>query len=504
MTQKKTQQKTEKNRSHLRLIPQPLAVTPHGGDGFVLGSNTVIVDEGGPKIHPYCEVASSELSAMIGSPIPVIDSLDDLGEHSPIRFIVSDHPSIPRGKEAYVLTVSAAEVLVLARKPRGIFRGLTTLLQLVQVSDDGTAHLDPVIVEDAPRYKWRGLSLDVARSFLPVAEVKQVIDLLARYKMNVLHLHLSDDQGWRLEVPSRPSLTEAAGTTAVDGGRWGHYTVEDYADLVQYAAARGIEIVPEFDTPGHVNAATHAYGELNANGKPSPPFSGQKVGFSKLDPAVAETEPFLEDVFTDLAAITPGRYLHIGGDEALEMTPKEYETLVRSVVDKVRAQGKEAVAWQEAVELDPPVDATIQFWSPSNNRDAIARATNHGVRIIMSPADRVYLDMKYDSDTPLGLDWAGHTELQDSYDWDPDQQIESMRPGSVTGVEAAVWTETIHDLDALMYMLLPRLPAIAEVAWSPQGNRDFSDFSERIADEPKWWGSRDWTWHRSPGVDWEE
>lgn len=485
-----------------RLIPRPQNVVPQQGERFTVDGNVVIVNEGGPAISGLAKLCEAELTTMVGTEIQLVESEEHVEARRPIRLILNDHPSLPQGKEAYVITASANEVSLLARKPKGLRDALITLLRLVQFDAEGTAYVDPVIIEDAPRFGWRGLSLDVARSFYPVDEVKEVIDLMFAYKMNVLHLHLSDDQGWRLEIPSRPELTEISGKTAVAGGRAGHYTIDDYKGLVDYAAARGVEIVPEFDTPGHVNAATHAHADLNPDGQATDSYDGIEVGFSRLHGDLPETSQFLEDVFSAAAQVTPGKYIHVGGDEVYRMEKDEYTALLNDAAEQVHRSGKSVIAWQEAASPEnSPVDI-IQFWLPSENRADVVRAARAGTKVVMSPSNRAYLDMKYDQSTEHGATWAGLIELDQAYGWDPSTQIRGVPEESVKGVEAAVWTEKIHDLDALMYMLLPRLPAIAEVGWSAQEDREFRDFAKRIAGDSPWWDDRKWSWHQSPGVDW--
>src|SRR5665647_888532 len=248
--------------------------------------------------------------------------------------------------EAYRLEVRARRITVTALDVAGLLRGLATLDQLGRTTGDGVV-FPPVVIVDQPRFAWRGLCLDLARHFFDMQTIKSLLTVMAAVKLNVLHLHLTDDQGWRLQSPSRPALTDLSGATAVGGGPGGFLTVGDYTDLIAYAAARGITIVPEIDIPGHVNAALHAYGDLTASGTPTPAYTGVGVGFSRLDPELPATAPFIAAVLGDLAAVTPGRYLHIGCDEALTMHPAEYDHLIGVAAGTVRAAGKTVVGWQE-------------------------------------------------------------------------------------------------------------------------------------------------------------
>lgn len=344
--------------------------------------------------------------------------------------------------------------------------------------------------------------LDVARHFFTVAEVQRVIDLAALYKLNVLHLHLTDDQGWRIAVDGWPDLTEIGGRTAVGGAPGGFYTKDDYAEIVAYAAERFVTVVPEIDVPGHTNAALASYAELNCDGLARRPFTGVEVGFSSLCLDKPVTQQFLEDVFGAVAALTPGAYVHMGGDEAHTLTADEYAPFVERVLKTVAATGKVPVGWQEIGTARLVPGAVVQYWNTGAGPAQAVAAVHGGATVILSPADRVYLDMKYDAATALGLDWAGHVDVRDAYDWDPGTFIDDIGEPDVLGVEAALWTETVTTIDEVERMLLPRLPAVAEVAWSQGGSRDWAAFRERLAAQVPLWDRLGATYHRSSQVNW--
>ncbi|WP_250448416.1 family 20 glycosylhydrolase, partial [Actinotalea sp. C106] len=396
---------------------------------------------------------------------------------------------------AYALRVDPGGVELVARERTGLLHGLATLVQLAQVvpgrastgevSREVPGYATPGCplpaceVVDAPRYPWRGLSLDLARRFHGPETVRTVVDVMASLKLGVLHLHLTDDQGWRLEIPSRPELTARSGRTAVDGGPAGFLKVEDYTALVAYAAERGVVVVPEIDLPGHVNAALHACPELNPSGEAVPPYTGIEVGFSRLDASLPATDAFLVDVLGDVAAMTPGPWVHLGGDEALASDPEEYRVLVNRAAEILRAAGKEVVGWQELARLEPGPSTVVQYWTADQDPGPVVAAARAGADVVMSPASRTYLDLKYDATTALGLEWAGHVEVRDSYDWDPDLVL-PLPAERVRGVEAALWSETLRTPEDLFHMLLPRLAAVAEVAWTPQRRRDWASFAARV------------------------
>lgn len=407
------------------------------------------------------------------------------------------------GDEGYVLEVDADDVVLQARQPAGLFRGVQTFRQLLTGSGSGRGWTLPGIrVLDRPRFAWRGLMLDVARHFFDVDTVKWAIDIAALYKLNVLHLHLTDDQGWRIASDGWPRLTEIGGRSQVGGGPGGYYTKADYAEIVAYAADRYITVVPEVDVPGHTNAALVSYPELTCDGQPVEQFTGTKVGFSSLCLDKPITDTFLTEVFGELAAMTPGRYLHIGGDEALTLTTDAYAPFMERVQKIVHAAGKEPVGWQEFASSALIPGAIVQYWDTSAGPAQAVEAVRKGAQVIMSPANHAYLDMKYDERTDLGLEWAGYVDVRNAWEWDPASVVDEIGAADVIGVEAALWTETVATRADIEHMVLPRLPAIAEVAWSRHEGRAWNEFRERLASHGPRWDELGLTYHRSPQVPW--
>ena len=257
--------------------------------------------------------------------------------------------------------------------------------------------------------------LDVARHFFGVDDVKRYIDLMSLYKFNRLHLHLADDQGWRIEIKSWPELAARGGSREVGGGAGGYFTQQQYSDLVAYAAERFITIVPEIDMPGHTNAGLSSYAELNCNGTAPEPYTGTEVGFSALCVAKDVTYRFIDDVVREIAALTPGPYFHAGGDEVKTLTPDQYRQFIERVQTIVQSHGKQMVGWDEIAAATLLPTSIVQHWRPDASHAQLA-ASPH---LILSPANRLYLDMKYDDDTLLGLNWAGNVSVRQAYDWDP-------------------------------------------------------------------------------------
>ncbi|MCL2736174.1 MAG: family 20 glycosylhydrolase [Propionibacteriaceae bacterium] len=322
------------------------------------------------------------------------------------------------------------------------------------------------------RYEWRGLSLDIARSFFPPAVLRRVVDRLAEFDLNRLHLHLSDDQGWRLEIPSRPELTARSGSSAVAGGHGGFLSVDEYCDLVDYAWSRSVVVVPEIDLPGHTHAALHACPELNPGHEAPATFDGIDVGFSHLHPDLPGTETFVRDVLTQVAAMTPGPWVHIGADECPLLELDDYARLVRSACDILADSGKHPIAWQEAASAEVGPSLILQYWRTGLDHiphalDDLLAQIRDGAQVILSPASHVYFDMKHSPDDTLGQDWAGHLPVEKVRTWVPEKTL-PIDPASILGVEAAIWTERIHTEEDLNRMLLPRLAAFAEVANRPR------------------------------------
>ncbi len=384
--------------------------------------------------------------------------------------------------EAYTLDITEDTLTVSAAAPAGIFYGIQTLRQMLphRLSDTLTEKIFRIPtgkIEDAPEYAHRGVMLDVSRHFFTVAEVKQFIDYLAAYKINVFHIHLADDQGWRIEIKAYPELTEQGGRTAVGGGAGGYYTQADYKEIIQYATDRHITVIPEIDMPGHTNAALSSYAFLNCNGKKTKMYTGMRVGFSSLCIYKDTTYAFLDKVIGEIAALTPGEYFHIGGDEAHATKQKDYNYFIEKVQNIVAAHGKKMVGWDEITAVDLLPGSLAQHWQTPENA---LRAKAQGTKIIMSPAKKAYLDMKYDSSSQFGLRWAGYIPVDTAYLWSPQTYLPGIGKEDIVGVEAPLWSETVSNLAEAEYLLFPRLPGYAEMGWTPDSLRNWEEYEGRL------------------------
>jgi hexosaminidase len=430
--------------------------------------------------------------------------------------------------ERHSLTIDERQVLVRAAGPVGVARGLTTLLQLLAATpytNAGEVSLPGARGLDAPRYAWRGLSLDVARRFFTVDEVRQVIDLLALYKLNVLHLHLTDDESWRLPVGRSAEGSESDVS---------FYSAEDLRGLVAYAEDRFVTIVPEVDTPGHASAFVRMRPELNS-GRNLVEFEfspGHTHHTAWLDPELPATFEVVKEVLAGVAAIFRGPYVHTGADQPRGMPHDLYSSYVQRVRGLVRSIGKRPLAWQESARAGLGPDDVIQYWFsdialPASlppefraQRDAdvamsrrdVETAVAASVPVVVSPLSHCYLDVPYAEPSAdpgqaerqgrVGLRLYSPKTVAESFDWEPAEALGPGRAAHVAGVEAAIWAETISDFDDLCFLLLPRLAGVAHKAWGGPEVATWTDHRDRLARHGRLWAQDGLTYFRAPTVGW--
>ena len=499
----------------LPLVPAPVSVVIGEGRMPLADPLRIIGDD----------AAADQLAAAIGHrtgirPVRVAE------EARPGDVVVRIDPDA--APEAYALTIG--EIVELTGSADGLLQGIRTLMQLLTDEGDGRWAWRRATIADAPRFAYRGVMLDVARHFFPVDEVEKVIDRIAELKFNHLHLHLSDDQGWRIHIDSWPLLSQLSSTVSATGdGRatgGGCYSKDDYRAIVSYAASRGITIVPEIDMPGHTHAIGIAYPELveapvmnehllddaqrlgQALPEAGVPYTGWGVGHSSLRIHEERTYEFVRDVLAELAELTPGPYLHIGGDESLGTSPADFASFIERATGIVQELGKTPVAWHEAGAAEVAPGTVGQYWGllapDASHAEHTAHFVERGGRVILSPSDAAYLDMKYDHDFPLGLAWAGTVDLHRAYDWQPTALLD-IPADAVAGVEAPLWTETVESLEEADQLMFPRIAAIAEIAWSASDpTRDWNDFRERLAAQAPAWRADGIRFHPVPEIDWSD
>ncbi|MGL5084775.1 MAG: beta-N-acetylhexosaminidase, partial [Clostridium sp.] len=356
------------------IIPKPLSYTRGTGD-FVLGKDAKIfvlgnTEEETAELLKIGEFLRGKLGKSTGFELAVVKGEPSKGG----IYLTTTLGDSELSNEGYKIDVTKDNVKISAFKPEGISRGVQTLRQLLPPEIEKNTVVDSVKwtvpvskIMDKPELSYRGVMLDVARHFFTVEEVKRQIDLASLYKINKMHLHLSDDQGWRIEIKKYPELTTIGGSTEVGGGKGGYYTQEQFKEIVDYARERYVEIIPEIDMPGHINAALASLGFLNPDGKTKPLYTGIDVGFSSLMTDNEKTYEFIDNVLREISEISPSKYIHIGGDEADATKKEDYDKFVVRVAGIAKKYGKTPIGW-DPIDTAPKInnEVILQNWKDSN------------------------------------------------------------------------------------------------------------------------------------------
>ena len=479
------------------VIPLPASITS-GGQRFTIDANTRIeLGEG-----DLAGVANM-LADMFTAPAGFTPAISEGEGGSGVIHLMIDE-SMPA--EGYSLEIESDHIHLHGGSAAGVFYGVQTLRQLLPDAIESSSGQEASwsvptgTITDAPTHAHRGAMLDVSRHFFGLEDVKRYIDFIAAYKMNVFHMHLTDDQGWRIEIKSWPNLTEHGGSTEVGGGKGGFFTQEEYAEIVGYAADRFITVIPEIDMPGHTNAALSSYAELNCDNKAPDLYTGIEVGFSSLCTDKDLTYEFLDDVIGEVAAMTPGPYIHIGGDESHSTELEDYLPFINRVKEIVESHGKQMIGWDEVAQAEIGEGSVVQLW---HNADFAKMAVAKGAQLIMSPANKAYLDMQYDSTSRIGLHWAAYIEVDEGYTWDPATVIEGLDTDAILGIEAPLWTETVENMEDIEYLVFPRLPGYAEIGWTAPEQRSWDTYQTRLANHASRMSAREIDYYPSSVVPWE-
>ncbi len=485
------------------LLPLPAQVEARPGSFTLVAGTPILVAAGDTQARQIGELLSGYVRQVRGIGLEVMAGQGAAADRPAIVLLI-DAQAGGAGEEGYELDVSPQGIRVAARTPVGLFYGAVTLWQLL--TPDAARGLPPAIaavhIVDAPRFAWRGLMLDVSRQFLPPQFVKQMIDWMALHKLNTLHWHLTDDQGWRLQIRKYPRLTQVGAWRTPPGGGarvGGYYTQAQVRDIVRYAAARYVSIVPEIDMPGHAQAAIAAYPWLGSRGD-RPAVSADWGVHGYLLNVDERTFGFIGDVLDEVTQLFPGRYIHVGGDEAVKAqwkaSPRVQARMrqlgvtgedalqgyfMQRLQSLLAARGRSLVGWDEIVDDGLPAETTVMSWRGSAGAIAAAQA---GHDVIMSPSDSLYFDY---------LQGAGHDEppgrprlitLQDVYGFQPlPAQLDAAQARHIIGVQANVWTEHMRTPRRVEHAVFPRLAALAETAWSPAGAHNWQDFLQRLPPE---------------------
>ena len=490
--------------ANYNVVPLPKSVVMAKGLPFNLTNATTIVYEGtNPEMKRNARFLSEYIQQASGIKTAVLDKRDKKAA----AIVLTIDPKVA-GAEAYRLSVNNKQVTIAASTPAGVFYGIQTLRKSLPVQTTGEAiTLPAVTVADAPRFGYRGMMLDCARHFFPLSFVKKFIDILAMHNMNVFHWHLTEDQGWRLEIKSHPELTAKSsmrsGTVighnaTVDDSipHGGFYTQQEAREIVEYARQRHITVIPEIDMPGHMLAALAAYPELGCTGGPYE--VGHRWGVYKdvLCLGKESTYKFVQDVIDEVVEIFPAKYFHIGGDESptvmWEKCPKclqkakdentDIKHLQQYFTNRVEkylnGKGKSIIGWDEILEGKINQSATIMSW---RGVEPGLKAAKQGHDVIMTPSSHVYFDHYQTKDTkhePDAIGGCSPVEKVYSYEPLPDT-LSAEAKNRIKGVQANLWTEYIPFTTQAEYMVLPRMAALAEVQWTPVAKKNFDDFSKR-------------------------
>jgi hexosaminidase len=497
------------------VIPRPVSMTPRAGV-FRLTAQTIIVAERADSAA--ARRLARDLAPATGFDLPVRYTSSSGGNRIVFRHAAARDTSL--GAEGYRLEVTPGLVTITSSAPAGAFYATQTIKQLLPAAIfrdapiAGVSWTIPAVsIVDRPRFTWRGMHLDVARHFMPKEFVKKYIDLLALHKLNTFHWHLTEDQGWRLEIKEYPKLTEVGscrketilGRYTRDASQWkfdgtphcGFYTQDDAREIVAYAKARFITVVPEIEMPGHAVAAIAAYPELGVTGEPID-VAGRWGIFSDILNAEPSTITFMQNVLTEVMAIFPSRYIHIGGDEAdkakwktspriqariKELGLKDEHELqswfIRQMDAFLSSQGRRLIGWDEILEGGLAENAVVMSWRGVEGGVRAARAKHD---VVMAPTTHTYLDYYPSKDRARdGLAIGGFLPLEMVYSYEPiPAELEPEFAKHVLGAQAQLWTEYMPTPKRVEYMAFPRLTALAEVVWTPKEKKDYSDYLQRL------------------------
>ncbi len=475
---------------NIPVVPLPRQAIVCDGE-YVFAEPVIAYGEG---LRNEAEYLSGKLSAAgIGNTIRPLD-----GRDVDIVLKVADFDNANR--EAYTLEVSSEGITIIGSDAAGVFYGIVTLLQLKAAGEE-TGTIGCVKVEDSPRYQWRGFMLDEARHFFGFEKVCQILDRMAYYKLNRFHWHLTDSEGWRIEIGAYPRLAEIGGRgcwSNPESDSVAYYTQQQIREIVAYAAARHIEVIPEVDMPGHANASNRAYPEYS--GGPT-----EQYGEFTFNPGKEETYVFLGRVLREVVSLFPSSGLHIGGDEVAMgieswrtnaatralMDREGFEALRQAekyfmdrIADTICSLGKRPAGWDEVVELDARRSTTV-FWWRHNKPEALYTALVEGYETVLCPRVPCYFDFIQHPDHKWGRVWAGAYNRLDNLYAFPDALLQQMdlpdrAVEHVIGIQANAWTERIPYGKRLDFMVWPRLCALAESAWTLPERKDFDDFEQRM------------------------
>ncbi|MBX0333132.1 beta-N-acetylhexosaminidase [Pontibacter sp. HSC-14F20] len=494
------------------ITPIPVEVIKEArGHVSIDGKTQIVFDK---QFGAQADFLKEMLATQTGLNLPVYPNTETKPKTSHHIQLVSDNKTIDKA-EMYTLVVSGKDVTIRAKDTGGMVYGIQTLLQLFPLKQVKEVKIPDVQIKDYPRFAYRGMHLDVVRHIFPLEFIKKYIDYLAFHKFNTFHWHLTDDQGWRIEMESYPKLNTISSwrketlighfkdqPIRYDGTRYGgFYTKDEVLEVINYASVRGINIIPEIDIPGHSRAAIAAYPELST--RPDTTWNVATTwGMYNRQNNVLQPNPatfqFLETVFQEVADLFPYEYFHLGGDETSKKWWKEDPVsqafikehnlkdekglqtyFVEQVAKYLAAEGKKVIGWHEILEGDLSTSTLIMNWG--GEKEGIAAATR-GHQVIMSPGHPLYFDHYQSKDPNDSLAIHGYNPLDAVYNFEPVPAAlrEKKLDHYIIGAQGNLWTEYIGSTAKVEYMIFPRMTALSEVLWSPREKKDFTDFKRRL------------------------
>jgi N-acetyl-beta-hexosaminidase len=519
------------------IIPKPASYIEKPGSFIVNGTTTIYVQ--GKDAAETQEIADNvgaylknKFASAAGYTLNIVQSAPSGTNYLYFTTTGGDYSAF--GNEGYNLNAAPDLVTVTANKPAGLFYGMDTIRQMLppdiekkSLVSGVTWSISSATISDTPRFGYRSFMIDDSRHFYPVDEIKRQIDNAVQYKMNTLHLHLSDDQGWRLEIKNYPQLAKIGGSQVIDdfyysgdfppglakgsaayykaangpaGGITGYYTQDQFKDIVAYAQARYMQIIPEFDVPSHTNALLSTYGFLNPNGQasaqsgrtgknlPANPYTGNAVGFNTLTARDPATMAFLDNLFKEVTAISPSQYIHMGMDEAASTTLADRNWFVDYLVSLGNKYNRTVIGWDSADATNAAyhVPDVLQYWHNTDKLSIPANAFNQGKKVIVSNQNYSYLSKRVTANMPVGRGggaWPDSLPTDIAYYDDPRNLVGATSDDQILGVEAALWGETVGSPQGLDMQYYPRLPGYAEIGWSPRGtsgSAGWNDYKARL------------------------
>ncbi len=482
----------------ISIIPKPVKIKVTGGVFNLTPATKILINEPTDELKKLGELVASNIHDLPGGKSLATAKTNSA---SPTSFILLQIKKDFLTPEAYSLEIKPNKITITAGSGAGIFYAIQSLIQMMPIEPKQKNFSIPcALIEDAPRFKWRGVHLDVCRHLFPVAFIKKYIDVLAMYKMNTFHWHLTDDQGWRIEIKKYPKLTEIGSIrkeTMGDGKPYGgFYTQDEIREVVAYAKENFITVVPEIEMPGHALAAITAYPEFSCTGGPFGVGTKWGVYDDVFCAGNDKVFDFLEEVLTEVMDLFPSQYIHIGGDECPKERWKEcakcqarikaenlkdefqlQSYFVQRIEKFLNSKGRKIIGWDEILEGGLAPNAVVMSWRGVDGGIAAAKSKHN---VVMSPGSYCYFD-HYQGLSGEPKAFGGYTSLEKVYSYEPiPDSLNAEESKYILGAQANLWTEYIETTDQVEYMLLPRLLALSEVVWSPKELRNFNDFSKRI------------------------